>query len=466
MEDSTFALATFRDPAGSIKIGPDGVYRSINPLFASDLLEFLSTSQYASLVSRNLIVASHILYPEGADQHLVLRHPLVAFRSYPWEWPPSLWLSAAELTLDLCIELLRNGWILKDATPLNVLFQGASPIFVDVPSVQRMDLKCPLWFAYGQFVRTFLLPMLAHSQLGWPLQTAITRRDGYEPEELYKALPWPQKVKRPALTSVTLPALFAGRAKTSGEAPPAGIRSRIADDPEIVEEVIRKALKSLKRDMQRAMPPQGRSRWSSYVDTATHYEDEDRADKLEFVKTVLSELRPRRVLDVGCNTGVYSNLAADLGGEVVAIDTDSTAVDRVAVDARKYGKNILPLCVDLAYPTPATGWENLETVSFLDRCSGHFDTVLMLAVIHHLLLSSQIPLSLIASLCSRLTTENLIIEWIPPSDVKFIEVLRGRESIYQHIDEPRFREAFGDYFELVKEKTLHNGRILLHLRKR
>jgi SAM-dependent methyltransferase len=465
MGDSTSSIPTFRDPAGSLEIRPDGVYRSINPLFAGELIEFLSTSPYTSLVSSNRMVASQILHPEGAEEHLLLRHPLVSFRSYPWEWPPSLWLSAAELTLDLCVELLGSGWILKDATPLNVLFQGPNPIFVDVPSVQRVDPKCALWFAYGQFVRTFLLPMLAHSQLGWPLQTAITRRDGYEPEELYVALPWSYKLKKPALTSVTLPTLFAKKAEPSG-GPASRIPSRIASDPDIVKEVLRKTFTTLKRDIPRAMPKQRRSRWSDYVETATHYEEEDHADKLQFVETVLSRLRPPRVLDIGCNTGVYSNLAADLGAEVVAIDTDSAAVDHVAMDARNNKKNILPLCVDLAHPTPATGWENRETVSFLDRCDGHFNTVLMLAVVHHLLLSSQIPLLHIASLCSRLTTENLIIEWIPPSDPKFIEVLRGRENIYKHIDERAFRDAFSQYFQFIDEKILGNGRILLHMRKR
>lgn len=465
MEDATSSLTTFRDPAGSLKIRPDGVYRFINQQFANELLEFLSSSQYSGLVDSNRMVASQILRPEDAEQRLLLRHPLIAFRSYPWEWPPSLWLSAAELTLDLCIELLGDGWILKDATPLNVLFQGAEPIFVDLPSVQRLDPQCALWFAYGQFVRTFLLPMLAHSQLGWPLQAAITRRDGYEPEELYAALPWPYKIRKPALTSVTLPVLFANRTARSGEAA-SRMPARMANDPELVEEVIRKALTALKRDMRRAMPQQRQSRWSNYVGTATHYEEEDHADKLEFVKSVLTHLRPKRVLDVGCNTGVYSNLAADSGAEVVAIDADSAAADRVAVDARKNRKNILPLCVDLAYPTPATGWENQETLSFLDRCYGHFDTVLMLAVIHHILLSSQIPLAHIASLCSRLTTEDLIIEWVPPSDPKFIELLRGRESIYKHIDEQSFRGAFDAYFQSIEEKTLRNGRILLHLRKK
>ena len=86
---------------------------------------------------------------------------------------------------------------------------------------------------------------------------------------------------------------------------------------------------------------------------------------------------------------------------------------------KESGKNILPLCVDLAHPTPSAGWENRENASFLSRCSGHFDTVMMLAVIHHLLLRSQIPMDRIAAFCSNLTTRHLILEWVPPTDSKF-----------------------------------------------
>ena len=101
-----------------------------------------------------------------------MRHPRISFQSFPWEWAPGLWLAAAELTLTMwwCSDLVREGWLLKDATPLNVLFQGTEPIFVDVLSIEKMNPTQPIWLAYGQFVRMFLLPMLAYSRLGWPLQ--------------------------------------------------------------------------------------------------------------------------------------------------------------------------------------------------------------------------------------------------------------------------------------------------------
>jgi SAM-dependent methyltransferase len=459
---STFpSLPTFRDPAGSVEIRPDGAYRSIRAPFDAEILEFLALPLVSELVDQARLVASAVVSPEGADT-LVLRHPRISFQSFPWEWAPSLWLAAAELTLNLCGDLVRHGWLLKDATPLNVLFQGTRPIFVDVLSIERMDLYQPIWLAYGQFVRTFLLPMLAYSRLGWPLQASLTRRDGYEPEDIYATLSWPARLRQPALSAVTLPLLLANNKKMQA----GSLTSRRVEDPDLARQILMKTLRGLLSQMRSVTPVHRSSTWSDYAETATHYSDDDHARKRNFVAGALAAARPVCVLDVGCNTGVYSNLAADAGAEVISIDTDLQAVDRLCASLKGSGRNILPLCVDLSQPTPAVGWENRECASFLSRCAGHFDTVMMLAVLHHLLLRNQIPMDHIAALCSSLTTRDLILEWVPPADPKFQELLRGRDTIYAHITEASFRDAFAEYFATISELTLANGRTMLHLQKR
>jgi SAM-dependent methyltransferase len=284
-----------------------------------------------------------------------------------------------------------------------------------------------------------------------------TRRDGYEPEEIFAALSWPARLHQPALSAVTLPSLLAGKAKGNNS-----LAARTVKDPDLAKQIILKTLNGLLSKMRQVTPAYRSSTWTDYAETATHYSEDDHSRKKAFVADALAASKPACVLDVGCNTGVYSVLAADAGAEVVSIDTDLQTVDRLCAKLKGSGKNIMPLCVDLAYPTPAVGWENSETVSFLNRCSGHFDTVMMLAVIHHLLLQAQIPMDRIVALCSNLTTENLILEWVPPTDVKFRELLRGRDTIYAHITEAFFREAFARYFEVVSELTLSNGRILFH----
>lgn len=454
-------LPTFRDPAGSVEIKPDGAYRSIRAPFDAEILAFLALPFASELVADGRLVASEVMASDVSET-LVLRHPRVSFQSYPWEWPPAMWLAAAELTLNLCSDLIKQGWLLKDATPLNVLFQGMQPVFVDVLSIQRATVPQPIWLAYGQFVRTFLLPMLAHSQLGWPLQVALTRRDGYEPEEIYSALSWPARLRQPAFSSVTLPSLLANSKKLSSSS----LASHSVKDPDLAQQILLKTIKNLLSHMRQVTPHHKTSTWTDYAETATHYSGEDHVSKRAFVAAALAVSIPSRVLDVGCNTGVYSVLAADAGAEVVSIDTDLQTVDRLYANLKESGKNILPLCVDLAHPTPSAGWENRENASFLSRCSGHFDTVMMLAVIHHLLLRSQIPMDRIATLCSNLTSKHLILEWVPPSDAKFRELLRGRDALYAHITESSFREAFAQYFSVVREETLANGRIMLHLLKK
>ena len=195
-------FSTFRDPAGSVQVRADGVYRQVRPPYDVEILSFLDTPLAAGLVQEGRLISSEVLVGGEGDEALVLRHPRVGFPSYPWEWPPAMWLSAAELTLSLCRDLVQNGWILKDATPLNVLFHRARPVFVDVLSIQRADLDRPIWQAYGQFVRTFVLPLLANAKLGWPLQAAILNRDGYSPDEVFAALPWHLRIRQPALSTV------------------------------------------------------------------------------------------------------------------------------------------------------------------------------------------------------------------------------------------------------------------------
>ena len=453
-------LPTFRDPAGSVEVRPDGAYRSVRAPFDTEILAFLELPLASELVAQGRLVASEIMSEPG--EILVLRHPRISFQSYPWEWSPGMWLAAAELTLTLCSDLVNEGWQLKDATPLNVLFRGARPVFVDVLSIERVDPNQPIWLAYGQFVRTFLLPMLAHSRLGWPLQLSLTRRDGYEPEEVYPALSLTSRFTRPALSAVTLPSLLAKKKRGN----PGAVATRSVKDPDLAKEILLRTLGTLLKQMRKVTPAHRSSTWSDYAETANHYSDDDHEEKRRFVTVALGKARPSKALDVGCNTGVYSNLAAEAGAEVVSIDTDQQAVDRLFAGLKVSGKNILPLSVDLAHPTPAAGWENRESASFLDRCAGQFDTVMMLAVLHHLLLHNQIPMKSIAELCSKLTTEHLIVEWVPPTDPKFRELLRGRAALYEHITEASFREAFYDDFSVSDELTLANGRILFHLRKR
>jgi SAM-dependent methyltransferase len=456
------AIETFRDPAGSLRVEGDRVRRTVRTKYASAALDFLASDLALKWVSRGDLVASRTIEEDPSHGEILLEHPRVFFPSYPWEWTPSAWIAAADLTLDLCESLLSKGLILKDATPLNVLFQGSKPVFVDVLSIDRRDPESPLWLAYAQFVRTFLLPLVAYRYLGWPLAASLQRRDGYEPSDLYPFLSPLQRWRQPFRSLITLPYLLDKR--RSGSAAPAS--PHLKQRPEVAEAVLRRNLRSLRRTLHRLEPEQRDSRWSKYPESADHYTGDDHQQKQAFVRRALSTVQPTHVLDLGANTGVYSRLAAGMGATVVAWDTDPGATERNWERARAENLPIQPLLVDPARPTPAAGWRNAESLGLLERARGKFDCVMALGLLHHLLIADQIPMSEVAALLRDLTRRWAIVEWVPATDPRFVELVRGREDLYGHLDEQAFLSAMEDHFAPVFSEKLKNGRTLYLLTAR
>ncbi len=449
---------TFRDPAGSLVVERDRAVRTIRPEFREPVFKFLDSDFYRRAVERGDMVASEVADGAGG---LRLIHPRVRIPVYPWEWTASQWLAAAELTLRLCDEALDEGWILKDATPLNVLFQGPRPVLVDVLSFERRDVGSALWLAYGQYVRTFLLPLLMKKMLYWPLELTSFKRDGYEPEELYAALSWGKRFSPAALWPVTIPALL-DRRKSSQTAV---TRKQPGRDPEFTLHTLKRTVAGLRKRTRSAMPKGSNSEWAEYTSTNAHYSAAETDQKRVWIREVLEELRPAIVLDVGANTGEFSAMAANAGAEVVALERDSDAAERIAQMSQAKDLGIQTIHADLARPTPAIGWENRESTALLQRLEGQFDLVMLLAVIHHLLLLEQIPLRAILELCGRLTRRFVVVEWVPATDPMFVSLMRGRDELYGSLSERDFIAACDGLFRVESQMALSNGRVLFLLEK-
>jgi len=462
MATGELTLETFRDPAGSLRIAGERVVRQVRAGAADTALGFLRSEEAQRWVEQGKLIETRFVPLE--DGELELEHPRVFFPSYPWEWTPSAWIAAADLTLDLCEGLLGQGLILKDATPLNVLFRGTQPVFVDVLSVDARDAERPVWLAYAQFVRTFLLPLVAYAWLGWPLAGSIEKRDGYEPGDLAPYLTRWQKWREPFRSLVTLPLVLE---KSLGKSTQA---AKARQDPASALATLRRNLAGLRRHLrhleQRIAPGSRSSRWSGYAHTADHYGEEDRRGKQRFVEDALGAAQPHNVLDLGANSGVYSRIAAASGANVVAWDTDLQATEKNWSEARRARAAIQALIANPARPTPAAGWRNAESLSLLERARGRFDCVMMLGLIHHLLLSEQIPLAEIVGLLRELTTSWAIVEWVPAADPRFVDLLRGREALYGHLDEAAFLRAAAPHFTVVLREALPNCRILFLLQAR
>ena len=310
--------ASFRDPAGSLFRYQGRVLRVVNAIGAADLEAFLASPSGQKLMAAGTVVPTRALdaaecralladpsvrelYDARGGQ-MILEHERVDFPSFPYEWNAEMLHAAGMLTLDLAQALLADGLGLKDGTPYNILFRGPAPVFIDVLSFERRQPGDATWLPYAQFVRTFLLPLLANQAYGLGLdQILTTRRDGLEPEEVYRWSKPSQRLRPPFFSLVSMPTWLGGKHKQDDNSI---YQKKLMSDPEKARFILDHMLNGLRRTLRRLKPAEGKSSvWSDYMSTNNNYTADHFQAKQRFVGEALAEFPSRSVLDVGCNTG-------------------------------------------------------------------------------------------------------------------------------------------------------------------
>jgi len=184
-------------------------------------------------------------------------------------------------------------------------------------------------------------------------------------------------------------------------------------------------------------------------------------NKEEVVGSFLTSIKPKNVWDLGANTGFFSRLSSDQGILTLSLDKDPLAVEaNYQIVKQRKEQHLLPLMSDITNPSPALGWENKERDSLLAR--GPADTVLALALIHHLAISNNLPLEKMAEFF-RIICSHLIIEFIPKDDPQVKRLLASRQDIFAQYTLENFEKAFGKVFKILKKVGIKHSQRSLYL---
>jgi len=410
------------------------------------------------LVSHQEIVAGRV--PDTQDCYKVLKPQQIPFISYPYEWSFSQLKDAAMLTLRVQHEAIKHGFILKDASAFNVQFLDSKPIFIDTLSFDAYEPGRP-WVAYKQFCQHFLAPLALMSFTDIELsKLMISHIDGVPLPLASKLLPLRTRLNYSLASHIHL---HSRMQQQHGDA--AGKDSAIkAKSVRLSEQGLQALMGSLASTVKKLNWKMPKTEWGNYY-ASTNYSGRAGEEKRALVDSLLGRIpdQLKIIQDFGANTGEFSRIAAKHCELVVSQDIDPVAVELNYRENTTNGPaNILPLIQDFSSPSPAIGWGNAERSSFLER--SHCDALLVLALIHHLAISNNVPLPNIAKLFSGIT-KWLVIEFVPKADSQVVRLLATREDIFTDYNQLAFEEAFSKHFSIEKSTNVPESQRVLYLMK-
>lgn len=450
--------SSFRDPSGFLFYKDSSLYRQVNFSYKKKYDHFIAKGLYEHLISNGLLIP-HEDMTEGFSgpnsAYKILKPEFIDFISYPYEWCFSQYKHAALLTLDVQKAALKFGMILKDASVYNVQFRNGKPIFIDTLSFELYESGAP-WKAYRQFCQHFLAPLLLMSYKDIRFsQLMKVYIDGIPLDLASSVLPLKTKFRFSILTHIHLHARAQKHYSKKVEKP----RLRKISKHALVAFIGN--LYSLVRSLK--WKPEG-TEWSDYY-LNTNYSETSSRSKKKIVTGFLQVIPGvKSTWDLGSNSGEFSRITSKMDIKTISFDIDPAAVEiNYLKNLDENNMLILPLLCDLTNPSPDIGWGNQERTSLINR--GPVDTVLALALVHHLAISNNIPLFDISSLFSKLS-RYLIIEFVPKEDSKVKYLLSTREDIFDKYNIENFEKEFSLFYRILNKQKVSDSVRTIYLMER
>jgi hypothetical protein len=110
---------------------------------------------------------------------------------------------------------------------------------------------------------------------------------------------------------------------------------------------------------------------------------------------------------------------------------------------------------NVADPSPNQGWRGTERKS-LDARSRP-DLILALALIHHLVITANLPLAEVIAWLAGLGSE-LVIEFVTRDDPMVQHLLRNKQQTYDDYTAENFERCLGDAFQIGRSTELPSAR--------
>ena len=441
---------SYKDYSARVFIKDGEYFRAILPEYSVEYDHLMTSGLYTELVELKLLnphqevelhtehPAYKILYPQQID-----------FLSLPFEWCYSQWRKVILAYLEINLVALKYGMMLKDATPYNFCLQGGKAALFDTSSF-AFFMEPNYWIAYRQFCEEMLGPfaLMHYRGMRWGRLTQASHQ-GLPLDFISQNLPLKSYLNLSCLLHLHLHAKSYQKPGVQKDNSKGFTQEKLIEVFSLINVTVQKW------NTYHQYP----NYWSEYYDIDIETE-EYLHDKQETVKTYLQSCNVQSVLDLGANTGKFSELACGYSNRVIALEFDKKCVDQIEKTIEETGNMKLhTLLGDLSQTSPDFGLLGKEHPSIIKRAKS--DLVLVLALVHHLALTRMIPLELITDLVYEFSNRYVLIEFIEKSDRKVNLLLQNNPRYYPSKDE--FELIIQQKFKLLEQKTLDKSVRTLYL---
>jgi SAM-dependent methyltransferase len=383
--DCRFDISSVVDPVGRVFRYQDRLYRGITPQYVDDVLQVLHLAEKHDMYALGLIPSSKTDF-SLSDYPLIIEHREVPFISLRSEWCGEGLRAAALCVLRVAAALGRVNYCLKDAHTWNVLFDRTMPYVVDWGSIRPIhEFDWNFW--YFQFRKYFMMPLYFFS-LGKPDIARAMLREHH--------------------VGVANVLLDITSFKYIPDVP-YGIYTKYA------ERISPAAFEELSAYIASLEFPKVQGEWVDYEQPRLSGAAglSSLRDKDTILNTLMASAAGRTVIDIGCNYGLHSEMCADLGKRVVAVDIEETCLNDLYMRTVQSRKDILPLYTDFMWPVGESGLMN-TFAAVHDRLQ--CDIVIVMALIHHIAFKYYASFDAIARNIGRFTRRRAIVEFVPADD--------------------------------------------------
>jgi hypothetical protein len=395
--------------------------------------------------------------------NLVLEHEKIPVITFPTEWSFSMFKDSALLVIKVNKILSRYGYETKDAHGFNILFDYCYPKFIDFGSFGKKSTK-KFWRGYNDF-RVYYLNTLKLWSCGSSFIARKLINSGRFENGDYEFFIYKHPVARLLPQNLLLKYYF--YKKHLKNLPAIDVDNiLIVKRPKLKRKILKMLLtlnnrglapnnninfNRLEKKINKIKKPSVHTRWGKYHSDVENRNTFDPGERFDIIINLLKKYNIKEVLEIGGNQGLFSREISKFIPKVICSDYDEVAVDLMYHKAKNTNSKITAVLLDFLRPVFKNSFE-AEEVAATKRFK--CETVIALALTHHLILAQKISINNIFNAFAKYLTRYIFVEFMPEG------VDKNPVPSWYNIN--WFRSNFTKYYRLLEEVPTKkdNSRIL------